>query len=60
MIINSSLCLSADVGRNCQGMKAAGLGPHAYTIQTIIELWKSKVERFDIWVDKESLGRKDT
>jgi len=32
MIINSSLCLSADVGRNAIGMKNKGLGPHAYTI----------------------------
>lgn len=32
MIINSSLCLSADVGRNAISMKKRGLGPHAYTI----------------------------
>lgn len=55
MIINSSLCLSADVGRNAVGMKQRGWGPTAYTIQTVIELTKRKTESFDIYMDKNSL-----
>lgn len=54
MIINSHLCLTADVGRNAIGMKKKGLGPTAYTIQTVIELMKRKTEKFDIYMDHQS------
>jgi len=40
-------------------MKDRGWGPHAYTIQTVIELTKRKTETFDIWVDKDSYSKED-
>ena len=52
--VNSSLCLSANCARNAAGMKPY-LGKHAYTVQTLIELYKRRREIYDVYVDTASL-----
>ena len=53
-MVNSSLCLSANCARNAQGMKPY-LGKHAYTVQTLIELYRRRRECYDVLIDKASL-----
>lgn len=38
-------------------MKNRGLGPHAYTIQTLIELKKRKRQTFEIFMDQASISQ---
>ena len=54
-MINCSLCISANCARNAAPMKPY-IGHHAYTIQTAIEIIKKREEKFNIFVDKESLA----
>lgn len=52
--INCSLCISANVARKAAPMKPY-IGHTAYTIQTVIEIIKKREEKFNVYVDKESL-----
>lgn len=53
--INSGLCISANIARNAATLKPR-LGSFAYTIQAIIELFKFRMEKFDIEVDSRSMN----
>ena len=57
-LINNQVALMANVGRNCQSMKAK-IGHHAYTIQTLIELVKAREEIFDIELNDGEYVQKD-
>lgn len=53
--INSGLCISANIARNAAALKPR-LGSIAYTLQSLIELVKFRMERFDIEVDRKSMN----
>jgi diacylglycerol kinase family enzyme len=53
--INSGLCISANIARNAATLKPR-LGSLAYTIQSLIELIKFRMEKFDIEVDSRSMN----
>ena len=53
--INSGLCISANIARNAAALKPR-LGSIAYTLQSLIELVKFRMERFDIEVDRRSMN----
>jgi diacylglycerol kinase family enzyme len=46
-VINSSLCVAANVSKNAVSLKPK-IGKHAYAVQSCIELLKKKTESFEI------------
>lgn len=57
-LINSGVALLANCARNAISMKAK-IGRHAYTVQTVIELFKGRAETFDIDIDNGTTVFKD-
>jgi diacylglycerol kinase family enzyme len=51
-IVNSCLCLSANVNKNAGRWKPM-FGSESYSIQTVLELIKRRQETFDIEIDDD-------
>ena len=49
-LINSGVALIANCARNAVSLKPK-IGKHAYTVQTVIELFRGRSETFDIDID---------
>ena len=48
------MCISANIARNAAYLKPR-IGSFAYTVQSVIELLKFRMEKFEIEVDRKSM-----
>ena len=55
-LINSQFCLLANIASTAVPYKPY-IGGGAYTVTSVIEILKSKAEKFDIYIDKESYNK---
>ena len=58
-IVNSGLCLTANIAKNAQKWKMM-FGNKAYDIQAVIELWKGRQAKYDIEIQYGQTTKKIT